>query len=60
MSQEIDPFTIEINSQDLAAIDRQLENDRIEEDSWDTIPITDEDFRNIDEQVNGMLKWLYL
>ena len=55
MSQEIDPFTIEIDSQDLAAIDRQLQ-----EDAWDTIPITEEDFRNIDEEVNGMLNWFRL
>ena len=59
MSQEIDPLTIEIDSQDLAAIDRELAEDQIydDEDGWDTIPITEEDLRNIDEQlmVNGKI-----
>ena len=42
MSQEIDPCTIEISSEDFAPIDRQLEDEGIEykeDDGWDVYKV---------------------
>ena len=44
MSQE-DPFTIDLDTQDFAAIDRQLAEDEC--NNWDSIELTEEDLRNI-------------
>ena len=45
MSQEADPFTIELNSQDFAAIDEQLD---LDSDPF-TIELTSQDLRSLDE-----------